>query len=74
MDKWISVKDVFPNNFESVLCINIKAITADEREPFIAHREESAWWCQLNPFDYNEYEDVIVTHWMPLPEPPEVKP
>ena len=37
---WISVKDAFVVNNENVLCININGVDADEREPFIAHREK----------------------------------
>ena len=68
--KWISVKDRLPAHNINVLCTNNKGICYDEKEPFVAHREHESWWCQVNPFNYAEYEDVKVTHWMPLPEPP----
>lgn len=60
--KWISVKDRLPKDGECV-------IVYDTREDYIGMWEFSgvAWYND----DYNPLSIDEVTHWMPLPEPPE---
>lgn len=61
--KWISVKDRLPDEFAQYLCIVIRPISGG-----IYVRETMVLWC-----DYDHSwgcDNVIVTHWMPLPEPP----
>jgi len=62
MSEWISVKDRLPEFEQDIL------ICRDLGEARIVQTEEyqgSLYWGT----SYNN-----VTHWMPLPEPPEVKP
>lgn len=66
--KWISVKDRLPEDDGEVLACNGKDV-------FIAHCEGEYWAVYLLNTEDDCYEQhvVKVTHWMPLPEPPEVK-
>ena len=57
--KWISVKDRLPNSGTGVL------VFTDDYCAYTAHYD-GYWWLSGEPtLSYN------VTHWMPLPEPPE---
>lgn len=62
--KWISVKDKMPPTGNAVLVV--------------VHNEKMAWTCvEVDVWDGRWLENAdsdwhIVTHWMPLPEPPEV--
>ena len=59
--KWISVKDRLPESGIDVL------VFTDDYCAYTAHYD-GYWWLSGEPtLSYN------VTHWMPLPEPPEVK-
>lgn len=66
---WISVKEKLPKNGEKVLAYAIK----DENLPcldcnyFEAHHYDGRWTENVDSCD------IHVTHWMPLPEPPEYK-
>ena len=54
---WISVKDRLPEKYEEVLVYSAKyGVQVD----WIADNTDYLWW------NYGE----LVTHWMPLPEPP----
>ena len=61
MSKWISVKERVPNNVEDVL------ITDGYDRYAVAYFSKDKTW--------EVSKDIlicgIVTHWMPLPEPPE---
>jgi len=69
-DTWISVKDKIPEENISVIGCDINGITTDDREPIKCHREGKKYYW-LNEYNYAEYVPVNITHWMPLPEPPE---
>lgn len=58
-NEWISVKDRLPKLFEDVLTYD-----ADEKI-FINWLEEL-----VDGIGYFAYGGKLVTHWMPLPEPP----
>lgn len=67
--QWISVKERLPEYDQLVLIWH-----PDFEKPFVGSRVDSGlmdplyWWrCE---FDMYEPEGII-THWMPLPEPPE---
>ena len=61
-DKWIPVSERLPDNWESVLTIDISKSTQDVVSAF--YNPETSLWS--TPFSF----DLWVTHWMPLPEPP----
>jgi hypothetical protein len=67
---WISVKDELPEQSQEVLVCNINGIDQDERDPFIAVLNcKKFFW--INRYNYDDWKEEIVTHWMPLPEGPE---
>jgi len=59
---WISVTDWLPENDDHVLCCTLTK--AGRRNVVIGYYMDGAWRCGMNS---------NVTHWMPLPEPPEVR-
>lgn len=63
MSEWISVKDRLPEGYTDVL---VCFITAS------GYHVEVTFYCDHHP-DYGNgwYLPVNITHWMPLPEPPE---
>ena len=69
MSKWISVKDRLPEINEEVLCCVVrKNLLGNEKYLWLwSLYEDGSWGDQ----EFNIEEDEIVTHWMPLPNPPE---
>jgi len=63
--RWIPVSERMPDDWESVLTIDISKSTRDAVTAF--YNPETSLWS--TPFS----SDLWVTHWMPLPEPPEVE-
>ncbi len=66
MTDWISVKDRLPEWMKSCLCAVIVpqkggGYSRELRILHISDTQPKVWNC----------EGMIVTHWMPLPEPPE---
>ena len=66
--EWINVDDRLPETYKSVL------IWTDNYTWIIGYLEDCGKW-QANHTDYESgepliWEDCILTHWMPLPEPP----
>ena len=60
MSEWISVKDRLPETGNWCLCFadrQVEILFLDGTNP--------VFWLQLGDFEHE------VTHWMPLPEPPE---
>lgn len=69
--QWISVKDRLPEDMGAVLVIVSgtprKNITLDGAYEFGEYDPDEGWILEMWP----EWKDATVTHWMPLPEPPE---
>lgn len=64
MSQWISAKDRFPNNKGEYLCfMNTNIISVGRFDPDFDCKE----------FILQTEKDGIVTHWMPLPEPPKAE-
>lgn len=61
--KWIPVTERLPDEFEQFLCSVIRPIRGGKYV-----REYRVLWCD---YDHSwNCDELIVTHWMPLPEPP----
>lgn len=69
MSEWISVKDRLPDVFDVVLVYSDGFISISWRE---TEKRKNGIVC----WHWNSYPDSLgyVTHWMPLPKPPEVTP
>lgn len=71
MPRWIPVTERLPDKEEFVLVVvngrwhNIKFVNAAQ----IAMYDEDGWWIEAYP----EWKNPKVSHWLPLPEPPEVE-
>ena len=65
MNKWISVKDRLPIEGKNVLVfIPYKKVNLH----YVSYLEANKWYV---PDRLGRYELSDVTHWLPLPEPPE---
>lgn len=61
--KWIPVTERLPDEFEQFLCIVIRPICGGKYV-----REYRVLWCD---YDHSwNCDELIVTHWMPLPDLP----
>lgn len=79
--QWISVKDRLPDaaGYECLVCAVNE--NYNQTHVFTAHTGygESGWWTSnvhymsraTSPSDNKLHPALKVTHWMPLPEPPE---
>ena len=70
--KWISVEDRLPENKRDWVLVACKLMPEGfYGVPQVAELRRGVWWSERwdAPFSLNDAE---VTHWMPLPEPPEV--
>lgn len=63
--EWISVKEKVPTNRNLVLVSNVDSKHKADHWICAGELNENGEWC-------NQFSDdtIIVTHWMPLPEPP----
>lgn len=68
--KWISVKDRLPDTFDEVLVYSNDGFIS------IAWRKTEKRKNGIVGWHWNSYPEIFgcITHWMPLPKPPEVKP
>jgi len=71
--KWISVKDKpYRNNYTNVMFICKRHNEICIGHPATSCEDNQYWFDYLSQdCDGYLYEEYEVTHWMPLPEPPE---
>ena len=65
--EWISVKDRLPEEGVPVL---VTGVVKKGDHPYLVdyiYKDDWFWW----PMNYNRTIGFVITHWMPLPEPPE---
>ncbi|MBU5626526.1 DUF551 domain-containing protein [Oscillibacter sp. MSJ-2] len=63
ISKWISVKERLPGCGERVLATDGTFVGE-------AYRTSAKSWYRMSGFAWRDALGTIVTHWMPLPEPP----
>jgi len=71
MSEWINVKDKLPEQqYQSYLIYPAPDFIYSDK--LTAEFTPKGWlvWCEDSNLIWEEYVDV--THWMPLPEPPEI--
>lgn len=74
MNEWISVKERLPGRFETALIVIASTNGYGEPTSFVSiggyDHQWDAWEVYTSP-DKQLCRGETVTHWMPLPEPPE---
>lgn len=68
--KWISVKDRLPENSKNVLCWLGDVILMGTYYADNDSKTKWAFFFSDNGRQYDDYWQELLTHWMPLPEPP----
>ena len=61
--RWIPVSERLPEEDGYYLCLD------EERKEQVYSFEGAGWW--WNDYGYSNCRDTYVSHWQPLPEPPE---
>lgn len=64
-DLWISVEDQLPDDDNSVLTISEGYFQC------VGYHTRKGWFYYPNDQEWNDNSLIDVTHWMPLPKPPE---
>lgn len=73
MSEWISVKDRLPSDEYDWMLISPVAQESPKLRliPMVAERRKGRWASQEDDSgDIEKWLHIIVTHWMPLPDPP----
>jgi hypothetical protein len=81
MTKWISVKDRMPEPYDSVLVYSNCHLNKDCCWHVAFYSDGNDEWLIQLDYPENSFKEKnlgavsisLVTHWMPLPEPPEEK-
>jgi hypothetical protein len=69
LNEWISVEDRLPPDYQEVLYFAIN--DSGNREIMTGHRDKGSWThCCLFYSTITLNPDVLVTHWMELPDYP----
>lgn len=71
--QWIPVKEKFPEIGKDVIihCIDRDFVNDNPVITGYVYRisDDIHWWCSIHA---HEDEDLTITHWMPLPEKPQI--
>lgn len=73
---WIDIKQTRPKHDQKVLITNGQIVTAARADMDIYFDDEICWdscgWTGYEwDWDWNNSQKIDITHWMPLPEPPQ---
>lgn len=67
MCEWIKCSERMPDHCHPVLVVSSMGGVVQDN----VYEWDGAAWCDYRA-DYAEYGREVFSHWMPLPEPPEV--
>ena len=65
--RWIPVEERLPEEFATVLVVI--STPSGSHVSFMSRHSQDGFWQHAD----GDIDEINVTHWMPLPEPPEVK-
>jgi hypothetical protein len=65
--RWIPVEERLPEEFATVLVVI--STPSGSHVSFMSRHAQDGFWQHAD----GDIDEINVTHWMPLPEPPEVK-
>ena len=69
--EWISVKDKMPSEGQTVLCYRKIIVTGWYCENYCPYeKKRKGWHCDWSGIERHTFKTYPITHWMPLPEPP----
>ena len=69
---WISVKDQLPEEGETVLCYRKIIVSGWLCKNYCPNeKKRKGWHCDWSGIERSMFKRFPVTHWMPLPNPPE---
>lgn len=70
---WINVEDRLPEDSGAVLTIQYDGwIQVARLIPYLAPDDMRCWFSGVRTRKGFAFDSTVVTHWMPLPAPPEV--
>lgn len=72
-NSWISVKDRLPNLYHMVLVTGRNSVGGSFGVIKGSYDGDEAGWYRDDVAQYANSREDVITHWMPLPESPEVK-
>lgn len=70
--QWISVKTALPDGSKNVLCWLGDVILMGTYYPDNDSHKKWAFFFSDNGRQYDDYWQTLLTHWQPLPSPPEL--
>jgi hypothetical protein len=81
--KWIDLKEQLPEQGQYVLVSNGTVVAAAQADRDVSdwyityegHTVSEIWWdiAHANGYDVEwDFDEDTITHWMPLPDPPEI--
>lgn len=70
--EWISVKDRLPENHDAWRLVRYLIYSEKDGIALGNYKTNDGWYAE-SCSDWHRYQILNVTHWMPLPEPPQAK-
>lgn len=69
---WVNVNDRLPNREDRILLVFVDEEIDCRRTIWFSHSQKK--WMESRSIDYHEETKKKITHWMPLPKPPNIQP